>query len=412
VNVPEPPALRRSWRLQYSLRALLGLVTLVAVLLGWFLFECQKRQSQARLIAKCGTGLGPGLAFGDPEAPDGWSWKGIPKPPKWARVCFGKQADEYFRNVVGIWCDYGNADEVLPLALDIPTLRSVSIEEHVWHDSPAYSALVRMTQINDLYFQYCEVRDSHLARLSALRKLEKFSLLNHDRGGLNDERPISDNGMAHLAKLPKLREIEITFTSVTDAGIAHLAKLRFLESLSLGPPSLRELGSSTITGENLAALQSRDRLRVLRIPGGGITARGLAQIGRLSALEELRLWLLNVEPAAYKALSNLDRLEVLDLKGANVDGEALVYVGRLHNLRKLDLSGAPLESGDLVHLVGLADLEELQLNHSTKIGDDGLGHVAKLSNLKKLGLRGTAVTTEGMKHLDSLRKLQEVSTGN
>jgi len=412
VDVPQPTARRRSWRLQCSLRALLGLVTLVAVSLGWFLYECQRKQVQAPLIEKYRKGLGFSLAFGDPEDPSTWTWEGVPEPPAWARACLGTRADEYFRNVVGIWCDYSNAGEVLPLAVDIPTLRSVSIEERPWDEPAAHTALAKMTQINDLYFQYCGIRDGHLAMLSGLRNLEKFSLCNSDRGGLSDERPMSDVGMAHLAKLPKLREVEITSTSVTDAGIAHLAKLRFLESLSLGHPSLRGLGTSRITGENLAALQSRDRLRVLRIPGGGITGRGLAQIGQLSALEELSLPSLNVELDAYQALAKLDRLKVLDVKGANIAGEALAYVGRLHNLRMLDLSHTPLGSQDLVHLEGLRHLEELELSYSSGVGDEGLRHVAKLSSLKKLGLRRTAVTTEGMKHLDSLRQLQEVSTGN
>jgi hypothetical protein len=45
--------------------------------------------------------------------------------------------------------------------------------------------------------------------------------------------PITDSGVKHLARLPKLSSLELTGTQVTDAGLEHLATLPKLESLYL-----------------------------------------------------------------------------------------------------------------------------------------------------------------------------------
>jgi len=401
VEASEPTAGRRSWRFQYSLRALLGLVTVVAIFLGWFVSEWRHRQAQSRLVAEYDYTL----AFGDPEDPSTWTWAKVPEPPKWARTWFGNRADEFFRTVVAIHCSgQVDAHKVLPLAVDIPTVRKVHIGHYegdpMGQDAPTvYAALAQMTQIKELRLDACGVEDQYLTMLTGLRNLEVLFIRNGD--DYVDPLPITDRGMSHVGKLSSLRKLWIEKTSVTDAGIAHLAKLRFLESLSLW--------GGHVTGENLTTFRSRDRLRVLKLSGRAVTARGLAQIGQLSGLKELNLGgYLDVEASAYEALVRLEGLEILGLYHANIDAEALAHVGRVQNLRKLDLRVTPLESRDLVHLEGLRNLEELDLSSCGGIGDEGLRHIAKLRNLKKLDLGYTAVTDAGLEKLASLSLLEEL----
>jgi Leucine-rich repeat (LRR) protein len=47
-------------------------------------------------------------------------------------------------------------------------------------------------------------------------------------------RFITDAGVAHLAKLPKLEELELQSTSVTNAGLVHLEGMKNLKFLCLG----------------------------------------------------------------------------------------------------------------------------------------------------------------------------------
>src|SRR5262249_50290652 len=70
-----------------------------------------------------------------------------------------------------------------------------------------------------------------------------------------DGTQITDEGLSHLAGLPRLTNLFLNRTSTTDAGIPHLARLSGLDRL--------ELSQTQITDKGVAELVALANLRVL-----------------------------------------------------------------------------------------------------------------------------------------------------
>ena len=77
--------------------------------------------------------------------------------------------------------------------------------------------------------------DADLVPLERLTRLERLYL---------GEKPITDAGLAHVAKLRRLKTLFLP-ARITDAGMAHLAELTDLEDLDLGRRRLRMLAWRT-----------------------------------------------------------------------------------------------------------------------------------------------------------------------
>jgi hypothetical protein len=69
----------------------------------------------------------------------------------------------------------------------------------------------------------------------------------------------NDMGMAMLAQSRSLRHLDVSFTQITDGGVDHLARLPRLESLNL-------LGTGA-TGKALDSLKDMRKLRHLHLGG-------------------------------------------------------------------------------------------------------------------------------------------------
>ena len=73
-----------------------------------------------------------------------------------------------------------------------------------------------------------QVSDAGLAALAGHPKLKSLWI-----GGLEGLHPIGDAGVAHLATLPQLEELDLQHTRVTIDGLRPLQKLPKLKSLLL-----------------------------------------------------------------------------------------------------------------------------------------------------------------------------------
>ena len=103
-------------------------------------------------------------------------------------------------------------------------------------------------------------------------------------------RGIDDAALAEIAKLKRLRILNLPRGSFTDAGLAHLAELADLEMFRFGSPAVGDEGMKTIarwpairmlhlidvpiTDKGLAELAKIERLQSLYIDGGQITDAG------------------------------------------------------------------------------------------------------------------------------------------
>ena len=81
---------------------------------------------------------------------------------------------------------------------------------------------------------------------------------------------IGDSGLAHLAKLASLRELQLVHTDVTDAGLVQLSRLQRLECLSLD--------ATLISDRGIGHLARLTRLRQLSLRGTDVTDAGVAEL--------------------------------------------------------------------------------------------------------------------------------------
>lgn len=139
------------------------------------------------------------------------------------------------------------------------------------------------------------VVDEDIRSLSTLHNLREILICNAE---------ITDAGVKHLVKLPKLRELHLRRCSqLTDKVLGHIQQCEQLEGL--------DLEKAQITDSNLARLRSLARLRRLRLVATQITDKG--------ALE----------------LSTLPKLEALDLTRTAITDDALHHLIKLPKLRRL-----------------------------------------------------------------------------
>jgi hypothetical protein len=162
---------------------------------------------------------------------------------------------------------------------------------------------------------------------------------------------VTDNDLAGIPSLDRLRNLSLGRTSVTDAGLAHLAGAKSLEWL--------DLSGTPITDKGAAIIADMTRLTQLFLEGTKITDASLAIAGKFKSLEELDL-------------SHLP----------SITDEGLASLATLRQLKVLHLTGSPIGDAGLAHLHGLKQLESLDTD-GTKVTADGLKKLkAALSKLQ------------------------------
>ena len=174
---------------------------------------------------------------------------------------------------------------------------------------------------------------------------------------------------------------------MTDALLERVARLEHVTALDLE-------GSKGLTDDGLRHLARLPRLRHLNLMGCGITDRGLAVLRQLPALETITLAWTPTTDAGAAHLAACDRLRVVDL-GATPSGDgairALAGKRALHDFR----------SGTGVTDAGLALLHELPVFETWQGGEKRMALLRFDAAPNFLMLRGP-FTDRGMAHLVGL----------
>jgi hypothetical protein len=209
--------------------------------------------------------------------------------------------------------------------------------------------------------------DDAAERLARLPTLRRLAFIRSE-----GRMPLTDTGLAALARLPHLQALELVGAeAVTSRGLRHLLACRELESLA---------GSdTTLDDAALELLPAMPALRRLDLTGTRtFGARGLAAVARCAAVREL-------------VLVGCTQLEAADVAG----------LGRLTSLTKLDLTRAGRAAGDvaLQGLRSLAELRELRLAEGA-ITAAGAPAFASLGRLTTLDLSGNdRLASDGLRWL-------------
>ncbi len=250
-------------------------------------------------------------------------------------------ADEFRLHTVNLVGVVVPLDELAKLE-GLTHLKELYLSGRFWHNVPA---------------RECE---RSLRPLASLDSLERFAVSEP----VQTDIPIEDDGIAHLAKLPNLRELRIDRLKIRGRSLKSLTGLRYLD---VNMTRFDDQGMQSLAGmKNLERLLARDTL---------ITDEGL------------------------KALSGLTGLRELDLHATRISDAGLEYLRPLTKLRKLNILGAQVTDSGLDVLLGMTELEELNV-YRTKITNSGLARLQALRHLRNLDVRYTAATRTGV---DSLR---------
>jgi Leucine-rich repeat (LRR) protein len=140
-----------------------------------------------------------------------------------------------------------------------------------------------------------------------------------------------------------LRVLDLTGTAATDADLGkNLAKLTKLTDLSLA--------RTQISDDGLASLVALKRLRRLVLDGTAVRAPGLRRLKELPELVELRLGCPTLIDLGITPLGELKRLRKLSLVGSQVSDEGLKALADLKELQELDLTGTKVTPQGLAAL--------------------------------------------------------------
>jgi peroxiredoxin len=316
----------------------------------------------------------------------------------------------------------------LNLLKELKSLEYLTLPSHVTDGHLA--SLADMRSLKGLYFRENNlVTNEGLAALAALDGLEELELLG-DR--------VSDAGLAHIARLPRLTYLILRGTTFTDAGMAHVAKISSLRILNLQNVPVGDgaaahisrmaalerlsLHNTRLTDAGMHHLIKLRDLRYLGLDRTQVTTNGLMQLKALRKLEYLGLPTRMATDALVDELTRLPRLRHLDLPETySPDKTEVRYsdkslkkiADRLPDMQELSIGGHGITDAGLVHVARLKNLKRLFLFGVPNITNEGLASLASISTLENLDLTDAEkITTRGVNHLNRLTDLQLLRVTN
>lgn len=258
----------------------------------------------------------------------------------------------------------------------------------VWRDAGDPGQRIHDMRFGEATFDgeaFAEVA-SHLPRLDGLRRLELTGT------------SVGDASLGLLPTVaPDLEQLILTDTRITDAGLAHVAKLRRLRTLSLA--------GTNVSAAGLAELSSLERLETLSLDRADIVDADLVPIGGLSSLERLGLSKTEITAAGLAHLEPLS-LEHLSIPAGIRGDEALGHFLRAQRGRtRLNLRRWPITDAGMAHVAKHRGLKSLTLTE-TKVGNEGLKHLRSLKELEFLHASRLDIDATGLAHLRGLPRLR------
>jgi internalin A len=188
--------------------------------------------------------------------------------------------------------------------------------------------------------------------------------------------------------------LNLSGTSITDQGVAHLARLERLEVLGLQ--------GTAITDAGLATVKLLRSLKMLILDG---TSIGDAGISNLAAMPELRHLSLNdtaITDAAMSSIASCDKLELLSLANTAIgDPGVEMLADNLREVQVLVLDETQITDGSLRRLSRFTRLWWLGIYGCVNITDAGVQELANVPDLTLLfvALGNPGITREGLSDL-------------
>ena len=204
-----------------------------------------------------------------------------------------------------------------------------------------------------------------------------------------------DSDLGPLKNLPAVKELRLSWNSISDKGLEHISGLSSLRCL--------ELDGCPIGDEGLKHLSNLKNLERLSLAQTDITDAGIKHLVRLKRIKYLNLEGNRLSGPAIRWASSLPELQTLSLSRTDVDQTMVSNLKKLDLLTELYLSETDVSSLNDV-LPKLQKLNWLGLN-GTKIGDDTI-YALRGIQLSGLCVEDTQVTSAAFDAISNLEGLE------
>ena len=258
-------------------------------------------------------------------------------------------------------------DERIKLLTALQQLKVLELVEFKGISPAGFRSLAALPRLNEIVFLRSPLSDEHMAALADLPHLTSLAI-NHSSKPNN---PITDAGLEYLARMPKLKELNLSKTEITPAGVARFRTARPDVRLitDVKEPDLRSSGGSPEsasvtkpTGEPPVATDQDRAVAEWVISMGGVVA-------------------VNQDGASRN----------IPLGGRLPDGSFILGGANLSEFRVSSGNSGVVLDDELRRFEGLKGLRTLQFAFSP-VSDIGMARLRNLPKLSRLHLQGTKVT--------------------
>jgi hypothetical protein len=285
---------------------------------------------------------------------------------------------------------------------------AVDDESSAW-DSRDWSAVVSRLKDSDItgIAARGQMTDAMIQDISAIEHITALRL-----GGSGG---VTDAGVRHLARLSRLRYLDLSGTGVTDQGLEVLRALPELETVSLARTKVTDTGVANLSGcarlrsidlqgtasgdGALRALAGKAQLCKLRT-GGAVTDAGLALLHEIPIFKRWHGGEPQMGLVSYDAGPNY-----LLLRGAFTD-RGMTGLEGLCGLFALNLDASDLgiTAAGLSPLVGLPNLGWLAFDAT----DEAMPYIARMPRLRFLGCQDTVAGDDGFAALSQSQSIEYI----
>ena len=188
-------------------------------------------------------------------------------------------------------------DEGVKALASCLSLKVLALDELTFVGSDGLAALTGLKDLEELYVAGTIVDDNSSKLIAGFHQLKKLRLARNqvsdasletlstcsslEELDLSEDSLITNAGMAHLAKLPGLKKLNLWRVQISDDGALLLAPLTKLLWLNLDNTKLSDAG--------LPLLQNMKALTFLHLGSTQITAAGAPALFHLSTLKDLKI---------------------------------------------------------------------------------------------------------------------------
>jgi hypothetical protein len=230
---------------------------------------------------------------------------------------------------------YNTSDAGWANLAKLPALDSLRIAGLGVNDG-AVKQIGRLPALKKLALSFAMVTDEGMANIASLKNLERLSIYS---------APITCDGLRSLATLEKLRWLSLGgIAGLGQEGLAVLADAPSLEHINLSNGSKP---ADTIPEDQLVHLARLPKLRFLQLSSIKTTDRGAKMLCQLPAVEEL--WLdrscAHLTDAGLQDLARIERLTRLGA-GGTFTRQGLDALARAKQLDYVILSTAGISAAD------------------------------------------------------------------